>query len=137
MKGVSPLVAVITLIAVTLILAGFLANWATQFSQSQIRNVQQCLDAQAIIQGAVYDSGSDMLSLYVNNGGTVDLTFDILLTFADGSVSKPSGTYEADAGELVTFTISSVNDTLSEASIQSKECRGAQDFVGRAWINGL
>ncbi len=134
-KGVSPLVAVITLIAFTLIIAGFLANWATQFTQRQTQQIQYCLGAEAIIQGATYDSGD--LNLYVNNRGDVDLTFDIILKFDDGSVTKPSGTYTADAGELSTFSISGVPGNLTEASIQGQECKSAQDFVGRSWINGL
>jgi flagellin-like protein len=134
-KGVSPLVAVITLIAFTLIIAGFLANWATQFTQRQTQQIQYCLGAEAIIQGATYDTGT--LNLYVNNRGDVDLNFDILLTYDDGSVEKPSGTFAVDAGELATFAVSSVPSNLTEATIQSQECRSAQDFVGRSWINGL
>ncbi len=137
LKGVSPLVAVITLIAVTLIIAGFLANWATQLTESQIRDAQRCLGAEAIIQGATYDSGTDELRVYVNNRGDVDLTFDVLLTFDDGSVTKPSNEWSAEAGELITITISDVSDTLTEVSVESQECRGAQDFVGKSWINGL
>ena len=136
-KGVSPLVAVITLIAFTLIIAGFLANWATQFTQKQTQQIQFCLGAEAIIQGATYDSGTNDLNLYVNNRGDVDLTFDVLLTYNDGSVTKSSSSYPVDAGELVTITMSGVTDTLREASIESHECRSAQDFVGRSWINGM
>jgi flagellin-like protein len=136
-KGVSPLVAVITLIGFTLIIAGFLANWATQFTQRQTRAIEYCLGAEAIIQGATYDSGTDTLNLYVNNRGDVDLTFDVLLTYDDGSVTKPSGTYQVDAGDLQTFTLTSVTDNLTEAAIQGQECKSAQDFVGKSWINGL
>ena len=135
LKGVSPLVAVITLIGFTLIIAGFLANWATQFTQRQTQDIQRCLGAEAIIQGATYDAGD--LNLYVNNRGTVDLTFDILLKYEDGSVEKPSGTFEAAAGELATFSLTGISSTLTEVTIQGKECKAAQDFVGKSWINGL
>jgi flagellin-like protein len=137
LKGVSPLVAVITLIAFTLIIAGFLASWATQFTERTTRDIQFCLGAEAIIQGATYDSGTNTLNLYVNNRGDVDLTFDIIINYADGSVEKPSGSFAAAAGELQTFSITGVSDTLTEVSIASKECRSAQDFVGKNWINGL
>lgn len=136
LKGVSPLVAVITLIAFTLIIAGFLASWATQLTNQQIGDIQRCLGAEAIIQGATYDSGD--LDLYVNNRGDMDLTFDVYLTFADGSISEPSGgPWTADAGELITISLSGISDTLTEVSVESQECRGAQDFVGKSWINGL
>lgn len=139
-KGVSPLVAVITLIAFTLIIAGFLANWATQFTTRQTQQIQLCLGAEAIIQGATYDAGTDVLTLYVNNRGDTDLTFDVITKYSDGSVEKDDDTgngYAVDAGELATITISSVDGTLTEASIESRECRSAQDFVGKSWINGL
>ena len=134
-KGVSPLVAVITLIAFTLIIAGFLANWATTFTTRQTQAIQECLGAEAIIQGATYSSGT--LNLYVNNRGDLDLTFDVLLTFENGTVSKDSGGYEIDAADLGTISISNVASSLTEASIESRECRSAQDFVGKSWINGL
>ena len=140
MKGVSPLVAVITLIAVTLIIAGFLANWATQFTERQTREIQNCLGAEAIIQGATYDSGTNTLILYVNNRGDIDLTFDVLLKYSDGTVDKETNSgngYAIDATDLDTITLSGVASTLSEASIESRECRSAQDFVGKSWINGM
>ena len=135
LKGVSPLVAVITLIAFTLIIAGFLANWATQLTYRQTQDIQRCLGAEAIIQGATFDAGD--LDLYVNNRGDIDLTFDVILTFEDGSVEKASSSYSADAGELITISLTGVSDTLTEVSVESQECRSAQDFVGKSWINGL
>ena len=134
LKGVSPLVAVITLIAFTLIIAGFLANWATQLTIRQTRDIQECLGAQAVIQGATYDSGD--LNIYVNNRGDVDLMFDVLITYENGSVYKYSD-YPADSGALITIGLTDIDDTLSEVSVESQECRGAQDFVGKSWINGL
>jgi flagellin-like protein len=136
-KGVSPLVAVITLIAFTLIIAGFLANWATQFTQRQTQQIELCLGAEAIIQGATYDADNDVLNLYVNNRGDVDLTFDVILTYDDGSVTKSDSSYSIDSGDLGTITMNNVPGNLTEASIESQECRSAQDFVGRSWINGL
>ena len=133
-KGVSPLVAVITLIAFTLIIAGFLANWATNLTMRQTRDIQECLGAQAVIQGATYDSGD--LKVYLNNRGDVDLTFDAIITYENGSIYKYTD-YAADSGELITITISGVDSSLSEVSVESQECRGAQDFVGKSWINGL
>jgi flagellin-like protein len=134
-KGVSPLVAVITLIAFTLIIAGFLANWATQFTTRQTQQIQLCLGAEAIIQGATYDNGD--LNLYVNNRGDVDLTFDVILKYSDGSVEKAPDSYEIAAGDLDTISLTGVPDTLTEVSIESQECKSAQDFVGKSWINGL
>ena len=94
-----------------------------------------CSGAEAIIQGAIYDSGT--LSLYVNNYGDADLTFDVYLTFENGSIGMPGGEWKADFGELATFTISGVSDKLTEVTIQSRECEGVNDFIGSSWIIGL
>jgi len=95
-----------------------------------------CLGAEAIIQGAVYDSDTDTLSLYVNNWGDVDLSFDVYLAFRSGRLFKYSG-YHASAGEVSIFTIQNVPGDLEEAEIKSNQCKDVQDFVGESGINGL
>lgn len=137
LKGVSPLVAVIFLIGVTLIIAGFLANWATQFTSSQISKTQFCLEASVIIQGATYSDAENQLNLYVDNSGESELTFYTLLEYENGTIVRDSVEYVVSPGELETFTIDNVWDSLKEATIKSKECQGVQDFVSSTWITGL
>lgn len=137
LKGVSPLVAVIFLIGVTLIIAGFLANWATQFTTSQISKTQYCLDASVIIQGATYSSADSQLNLYVDNSGESDLTFYTLLEYANGTITRDPAEYSVAGGGFETFTIDNVWPTLKEVTIKSRECQGVQDFVGSRWITGL
>jgi len=138
LKGVSPLVAVIFLIGVTLIIAGFLANWATQFTTNQISKTQYCLDASVIIQGATYSDVDEQLNLYVDNSGDSDLTFYILLEYTNGTIAKdPSDDREVVGGGFETFTINNVWGSLKEVTIKSNECQGVQDFVSSRWITGL
>ena len=139
LKGISPLVAVIMLIAFTLVVAGILAGWATQFAQEQQRGIQYCTDASAMILSGVFNDDSDNITLYVHNYGKVDLTFNTLLSYQNGSVKIHSGTTEIKAGDIGTIILSDNADfaDISEITVQSERCPGAQDFLERRNIKDL
>ena len=136
-KGISPLVAVIMLIALTLIVSGILATWVQQLAQSQRSNLEYCLEASVLIQGARYDSGAQRLFLYVDNRGKVDLNFTTLLTYSDGAVEKNSTLVGVASGDLGIIQQDNVANNLQEATIIAEECQGAQDFIQRRGIKGL
>ena len=137
-KGISPLVAVIMLIAFTLIVAGILATWVTQLAQTQRGLLEYCLDAKVIIQGARYDSGTQTLYLYIDNNGDVNLNFTTILSFSDNTAPmKVSTLFPVEAKKLETMTITNIPDVLQEATIQADECAGAQDLIQRRGIKGL
>jgi len=136
-KGISPLIAVIMLIAFTMIVAGILATWTTNFAQRQRVQIEFCTEAGAYIQGGTYDSGTNTLNLVVFNNGKVPLSFIVLLTYKNGTVTRASGTWNTTAGDVRTFTVSGVNSDLEQATIQSKECPGVQDLLYYYNIRGL
>lgn len=135
-KGVSPLIAVIVLIAFTLIVAGMLATWASRFARDTLPTTE-CFNIDVIIQGATYESSTSTLNLYVKNRGTMELTFDTLLKYQNGTITQAGQEYTVDGGQLRTFTFSGVSNTLEEATIQSQECTNVQDLIQRQWITGL
>jgi len=139
LKGISPLVAVILLIAFTLVVAGILAGWATQFAQQQQHGIQYCLDAKVFIYSGNYETGN--VNLVVYNNGEVDLTFKTLLSYSNGSVVIYPSTNDVDAGQIETFTLSDPFEgnftDLTEVTIQSERCPGAQDFLEKRNIDGL
>ena len=131
------MIAVIMLIAFTMIVAGILAGWATQFVQTQRSELQFCSKAQILIQRAYFD-GSDTLTLAVYNTGSVPLKgYSVILTYANQSIStyKEENT-TIDYQEIGNIVVNT-DDTLSEVVVQSLQCRGAQDLVGRYYIQGL
>ncbi|RLJ07222.1 MAG: hypothetical protein DRP13_01720 [Candidatus Aenigmatarchaeota archaeon] len=136
-KGISPLIAVIMLIAFTMIVAGILATWTTNFAQRQRVQIEFCTEAGAYIQGGTYDSGTNTLNLVVFNNGKVPLSFIVLLTYKNGTVTRVPGTWNTTAGDVRTFTVSGVNSDLEQATIQSKECPGVQDLLYYYNIRGL
>ena len=123
MKGISPLIAVIMLIAFTMIIAGILATWTTNFAMRERVQIEFCSEAGAYIQGGTYDSGT--LNLIIFNNGKVPLSFIGILTYRNGTVVRYPGSLDnVSEGNIKTFTMSAVGADLEQATIQSKECQG-------------
>ncbi|MFC2143946.1 archaellin/type IV pilin N-terminal domain-containing protein [Candidatus Aenigmatarchaeota archaeon] len=135
-KGVSPLIAVIVLIAFTLIVAGMLATWASRFARETLPTTE-CFNIDVIIQGSTYDSPTSTLNLYVKNRGTIQLTFDTLIKYQNGTITQAGQSYTVDANQLRTFTFTGISNTVDEVTIQSQECTNVQDLIRRQWITGL
>lgn len=149
-KGISPLIAVILLIAFTLVVAGILAGWATNFARDQRTSIEQCLDARVIIYSASFDDTSNNISLVVYNNGKIPLSFKTMMSFENGSLLIDTSTeaIEVAAGSVETFPIAppygtfqpatgSTISKLNEMTIQSNTCFGAQDFIEARNIKNL
>ena len=136
-RGVSPIVAIIALIGITLIVSGIITSYATRFTTGRLSQLQECTDANVIIQGARYESSSGNLILYVKNRGNIDLTLDVLLTNDIGEITQDPDNHTTTAGHLGTFTISGVSSNLKEVTVQSQECPGVQDTMHKYWITGM
>lgn len=78
-KGISPLVAAVLLIAVTMTIAGVLAYWASSFVRSQTELFQnqtvatECNFGNLQVYACNYDSNSTKITMILNNIGTIDL----------------------------------------------------------------
>ena len=137
-KGLSPLIAVIMLIAFTMIIAGILATWTTNFANRQRVQIEFCSEAGAYIQGGTYDSATSTLNLVVFNNGKVPLSFIGIITYKNGTVTRyPSNLDNVTAGNIKTFSMSAVSSDVEQATIQSKECQGVQDLLYYYNIRGL
>ncbi len=136
-KGISPLVAVIMLIAFTLVIAGILASWATQFAQTQRQSIQECSEAKALIYSANYEVNASTLNLVVYNNGKTDLDFTVIVTDTNGTIYKYPSDISTKAGEIKTTALTNIPSTLSEITIQGQKCQGAQDFLRAIDIKGL
>jgi flagellin-like protein len=135
-KGISPLIAVIMLIAFTMIIAGILATWTTNFAQRQRVQIEFCSEAGAYIQGGTYDSGT--LNLIIYNNGKVPLSFVGILKYKNGTaVRYPTTLDNVTASSIKTFIMTGVGSDLDQATIQSKECAGVQDLLYYYNIRGM
>ena len=88
-KGISPLISVIMLIAFTMIVAGILAGWATQFVTQSRSELQFCSKAQLLIQRAYYDNTTQALTIALFNTGDVPLHgFAVRLTYNNETITS-------------------------------------------------
>jgi flagellin-like protein len=138
-KGISPLVAVIMLIAFTMIVAGILAGWATRFATEQRSVLEKCVRANIVIKRATYASTNISIMLY--NAGTVPLTnFQVQVTYDSAGPLMPDtwtvyDTIEANSFE--TYTHNLTNQSVDYLEIRSIECQGAYDLIQSYDIIGI
>jgi flagellin-like protein len=140
-KGISPLVAVIMLIAFTMIVAGILAGWATRFATEQRGILEKCVRANIVIKKATYSSANGNMTLMLYNPGTVPLRrFTVQVTFnQDGPLIPDTWTIEdsVSANTFETFAHNLTNTSVDFVEVRSIECQGAYDMVRSYDIVGL
>ncbi|MBN2330756.1 MAG: type IV pilin [Candidatus Aenigmarchaeota archaeon] len=138
-KGISPLVAVIMLIAFTMIVAGILAGWATRFATEQRSILEKCVRANIVIKRATYAAGN--LSVMLYNAGTVPLTnFQVQVTYNSKGPPMPSTwtIYDSiDANSFETFSHNVTNTSIDFVEMRSVECQGAYDLIRSYDVVGL
>lgn len=138
MKGISPLVAVIMLIAFTMVVAGILASWASQFATTQREQIQLCSEAFIFLQNGIYTQNSSTLSLTVWNNGKANLTgFTVIVKHTNGSTSNFIKDIYIEPGKVETLSVSPISTDIKSVDVVSDECRGARDLLLKYNINGL
>lgn len=96
MKGISPLVATVLLIAFTVAMAGLLSTWLTGFTSSTTQQVTQssgntlsCSYGGLSLGSLQYSSTSGTLSGNIENTGTVSLgNFSISIIYSNKTVGQ-------------------------------------------------
>lgn len=124
MKGLSPLVATVLLIAVTMTIAGLLAYWVSTFVKSglpeknQTQTMQECAAASFEIYQQIYNSTTKNLTLILQNTGGVDLSIqNVTFIYPGGSVDTKSINQKLPSASLKSFVVSGVTANYSEYTI--------------------
>lgn len=133
-KGVSPLIAVLMLIGVTLIVAGILAGWATNLAQTQRRTFEQCIDARFHIDKASFNSTAGTLYIRVYNDGSVPLNLIPIAEYKESAIKFD--TIVLDRNSIANIYIQATND-IEGVTIQTEECPGVSDSISRRNIQGI
>lgn len=153
-KGISPIVAVIMLIAFTLVMAGMLAMFVTQLTENQQKSIENCIEARVMLKRGVFtadtnDPTKGNLTLTTYNYGKVPLRFQSLLSYSNetrhpAGLEIYPGTFDVGNGKIEMFTLYGVSNDLLEATIKSVkcdppcyECTAAQDFLKYIDMKGL
>jgi len=114
MKGISPIVASVLLIAITMTIAGVLAYWSSTFVSTALptENVSlaQCRVAQFEFLNCKYNSTSRIITFSVNNIRTVDLgNLTAFIEYPNGTVSSGIPLNESLAANTIkSYLISSI-----------------------------
>jgi flagellin-like protein len=126
MKGISPLVATVLLIAVTMTIAGMLAYWASSFVKTQTTQFEnqtlatECRFAEFRFYNCNYNSTSQQMSFVLENFRSITLKdLTAYLIYQNGSVANYSLNATLPAGTMKGFSISGVSPDYSSIIIKT------------------
>lgn len=133
-KGLSPLIAVVLLIAFTITVATFIAAFSQSFVRTQTTEFGQrtselgraCQFANVQLTAATYDDPGNKISVLARNIGTESLTdfrvivFTSDVDFIEHTPANANTTLES--GDIATFVATNVSSTPSKVQILSRQC---------------
>mgnify|MGYP001565135112 CR=1 FL=1 len=127
-KAVSPLVAAVLLIAVTMTIAGMLAYWASGFVRLQTETfsnqsvVSKCNFADFKVYSCSYNSSSQRINLILENIKNIELkNLTAFVVYPDNTIAKFDLGGNLPSGFIKSFPISSVSPDYSSINIKT-EC---------------
>lgn len=125
MKGISPIVAAVLLIAITMTIAGVLAYWSSTFVSTTLPTenitIAQCRVAQFEFQTCKYNSTAQSITFSVNNVRTADLgNLTAFIEYSNGTVgSSISLNQSLPANTIKSFSVSGVSSDFSNILIKT------------------
>ncbi len=125
MKGISPIVAAVLLIAITMTIAGVLAYWSSTFVSTGLpaENITtaQCRLAQFQFQTCRYNSTSQVIAFSLNNLRTADLgNLTAFIEYPNGTISNGiSLNGSLVANTIKSYTVSGVFSDFSNILIKT------------------
>jgi|GEM_PF-1022321 len=125
-KGISPLVAAVLLIAVTMTVAGLLAYWASSFVTTSLpetnETATECRFADFSIYSCTHTNSTDTLNVILENLKNIELrNLRTFLFYKDGSVSDPINLNESlpAGGMLKSYTMIPIYENFTKISIRT------------------
>jgi len=131
MKGISPIVAAVLLIAITMTLAGGLALWATKLVGQQLPEPEtevQCRLANFVFYSCKYNSTTQRIIFSLSNSRDVELkNLTAFINYNNGTVfgNSLNETLKTGTESIKTFTISSVSSDFSSILVKT-HCPGVE-----------
>lgn len=123
-KGISPLVAAVLLIAVTMTLAGILAYWASSFVRVRTEEWErrlpagECSFANFKIHNCKYNSTLDKITLVLDNIEDVELDTTLFVIYDNGTITNQTlGTLPERM--IKSFTVSDIQTNFESITIKT------------------
>ncbi len=128
-KGISPLVAAVLLIAVTMTIAGVLAYWTSSFvrsglpEQNQTQQIQRCAGADFSVFRQSYNPNTSEVIITLQNRADISLKItNVTFLYSNGTTdAKPVGITLAVTPPISSFIVSNVSSGFSKYLI-STDC---------------
>lgn len=125
-KAISPLVAAVLLIAVTMTIAGVLAYWASSFVRSQITLFEnqtatsECNFGNFLVYLCSYNTNTSKINIILNNVGKIDLRdLVVYVIYQNNSISSFELNETLPSGGLKPFSLTGVSSDYSKISIKT------------------
>lgn len=137
-KGISPILASVLLLAVTISVAGVFSGWAPNIAQavtSQTENQTQhrldCNEASATLVSATYNiSGNEDVDVTLRNNGRADFKELIIAAFdSNNALMTQTDNITVESGELTNESITGVNPEPSYIQLYSEKCGDVSDRI--------
>jgi flagellin-like protein len=126
MKGISPIVAAVLLIAITMTLAAGLALWASKLVGDNLPAPEeevQCKFASFDFQSCKYNSTTQQIIFSLTNRRTVELkNLTVFINYNNGTISPGislNETLKTGADSIKSFAVSSVSSDFSTILIKT------------------
>ncbi|MCX8189732.1 MAG: hypothetical protein N3F05_00690 [Candidatus Diapherotrites archaeon] len=137
-KGISPIIATVLLVLVSVILAATYFGWLHSFVGESITKGEEigrkrinCSNAGITIISCTYDKGrSELVSVKIENTGSVDLNgFKVIAKYADNSSdsNKNSNLYIDVGATGIAYLTANHEKTVSEIKIIPLQCDTISD----------
>ena len=138
LKAVSPLIAVVLLVIVSVAIVTILLSWSQNYVQRSTASVDDAIDTSCIgvdisVLSCDYNSVSDELTFIMVNSGNIDFTtsntFSLILIDSDNNLTNKSNIIDSVAfnkGESQKVVIEDYEDaeTPIKMEIRSSSCSG-------------
>ncbi|MEM4326510.1 MAG: archaellin/type IV pilin N-terminal domain-containing protein [Candidatus Pacearchaeota archaeon] len=128
-KGISPLVAAVLLIAITMTIAGMLAYWATSFTKSGLpTNVTevQCIGANIRVYDCKYNATLSRADIILQNIGSVDLSnITVNIQYLNASIQSFSLNGTLNKNTIASYQLNGISSDYSRFIILTP-CPGVE-----------
>lgn len=135
-KGISPILASVLLLAVTISVAGVFSGWAPNLAQTvtdqtgnQTEQRLACNQASAEFISANYDSGNSKVNVALRNTGGEDFNTLILVAFDSNDNLLAQTNTSINAGNVANTSISSVSSAPAYINLYSQQCSDVTDRI--------
>jgi flagellin-like protein len=125
MKGISPLVAAVLLIAVTMTIAGMLAYWASSFVRTQTEQFEnqtiatECSFADFRFYSCSYNSTSYELRFILENFAVELKNLKAYIIYPNDTITTRDLNETLPAGTMKGFSLSGISPDFSEVIVRT------------------